>query len=236
MSSFNKYHTYLVAVNLGTFVLFGYDKSQAVCGAWRIPEWQLLTAALAGGWVGAKVGQVVFKHKTRKEPFGTLLNCVPIVWVVALESVRGGLTRDILTQQVSWVDVRAKLLQKRAWHVLRNAAANTRDTFRQQAKAVRDGLSNAWRTGRTSTKEMYTAVKERVYETFTSSKHDTKQKWQRMRESVGQKAESLQTNVANTTQRVKDAAWRKKDNAGGISETKVASSLVHEQKVDDKTR
>ena len=77
MSSWNKYHTYLVAVNLGTFVLFGYDKSQAVCGAWRIPEWQLLTVttALAGGWVGAKVGQVVFFINTTRRARNPLKHC-----------------------------------------------------------------------------------------------------------------------------------------------------------------
>ena len=40
----------------------------------RIRESTLLTTAFVGGAIGAKLGQRRFRHKTRKQPFATILN------------------------------------------------------------------------------------------------------------------------------------------------------------------
>jgi uncharacterized membrane protein YsdA (DUF1294 family) len=64
---------YLIAVNLLTFLLFGHDKRAAVAGDRRIPERALLGLAAIGGGVGAVAAQRMFRHKTRKEPFRSLL-------------------------------------------------------------------------------------------------------------------------------------------------------------------
>ncbi len=61
--------TYVLTVNLITFVLYGVDKSRARKGAHRIPEAKLHKLALAGGSIGALIGQKVFHHKTRKVKF-----------------------------------------------------------------------------------------------------------------------------------------------------------------------
>lgn len=72
---------YLAAVNVGAFVAFWADKRAAIRGGWRTPERTLLTLAALGGWVGALAGQNLLRHKTRKEPFRTLL------WsIIALEA------------------------------------------------------------------------------------------------------------------------------------------------------
>lgn len=67
---------FLFAINVVALAGFGLDKRLAVSGAWRLREAWLLLTALAGGWVGAKLGQRLFRHKTRKQPFGMILNGV----------------------------------------------------------------------------------------------------------------------------------------------------------------
>ncbi len=64
---------YLALVNLTAFANFGWDKRCAISGDRRIPEKTLLGLALIGGAFGAVAAQQTFRHKTRKEPFRTLL-------------------------------------------------------------------------------------------------------------------------------------------------------------------
>nr|WP_281380684.1 DUF1294 domain-containing protein [Brevundimonas basaltis] len=54
------------------FGLFWFDKVQARAHGSRVPERMLLMFSLAGG-LGAWMGQHILRHKTRKEPFRTLL-------------------------------------------------------------------------------------------------------------------------------------------------------------------
>ena len=54
---------YLAAVNLVAFTVYGVDKAKARRGAWRIPEKTLFL--LPGGSVGALLGMLVFRHKTK---------------------------------------------------------------------------------------------------------------------------------------------------------------------------
>ena len=56
---------YLAAVNLVTFTVYGVDKAKARRGAWRVPEKTLFLLPLLGGSVGALLGMVVFRHKTK---------------------------------------------------------------------------------------------------------------------------------------------------------------------------
>jgi uncharacterized membrane protein YsdA (DUF1294 family) len=65
--------TYLALVNATAFAAFGWDKRCAMSGDRRIPERTLLGLALIGGSLGAVAAQQMFRHKTRKEPFRTLL-------------------------------------------------------------------------------------------------------------------------------------------------------------------
>ncbi len=70
----------LLAVNAWTILRFWQDKQRAMAGARRIPERDLLGLALIGGSPGALLARRLFRHKTRKEPFSTLL-----VSIVALQ-------------------------------------------------------------------------------------------------------------------------------------------------------
>lgn len=76
--------TGLVAMNLMAFGAFAIDKRLAQSGGWRISEFTLLALAFFGGTIGAYAGRSLFRHKTRKEPFGTQLFSVAMVQVVVI--------------------------------------------------------------------------------------------------------------------------------------------------------
>lgn len=62
---------WMLLVNLLTLVIYGGDKL-AACKKWpRVPEITLLLFGLIGGWIGAILGQQLFRHKTQKQPFKT---------------------------------------------------------------------------------------------------------------------------------------------------------------------
>lgn len=69
----------LSVVNLLALVLFGIDKLSSVKRGWRIPESNLLLAALVGPF-GAFAGMLIFRHKTRKMKF----ILVPIFLIIQL--------------------------------------------------------------------------------------------------------------------------------------------------------
>ena len=62
----------LLAANILAFLVYGFDKRQAVHGGWRISESALILLAILGGF-GAWIGCKGHRHKTRKQPFRTYL-------------------------------------------------------------------------------------------------------------------------------------------------------------------
>jgi uncharacterized membrane protein YsdA (DUF1294 family) len=79
---------YLAAAAL-TAAVYGIDKFAAVRGWWRVRERSLHMLALLGGWPGAYLGQRLFRHKTRKQPFRTVFwvtagfNLAFLVWLLS---------------------------------------------------------------------------------------------------------------------------------------------------------
>ncbi len=63
----------LLIVNLWAFTLFGLDKRAAEQGNRRVSERFLLTLSFLGGSIGALLASQLFRHKTKKQPFRTLL-------------------------------------------------------------------------------------------------------------------------------------------------------------------
>lgn len=57
---------YLIAINVLTFFIFGWDKMQAKKKRWRVAEKTLFMSVLLGGGIGAMAGMKVWRHKTRK--------------------------------------------------------------------------------------------------------------------------------------------------------------------------
>jgi uncharacterized membrane protein YsdA (DUF1294 family) len=76
-------------LNLWTFMLFGFDKTRAEEGSWRISEATLLGWAFIGGTIGAYAGRAVFRHKTRKEPFSSQLHGTAFIQTI-IAGLAGG--------------------------------------------------------------------------------------------------------------------------------------------------
>lgn len=60
---------YILLINLIAFVVFGIDKRKARKGQWRVPESTLFILALIGGSIGALLGMLAFRHKTKHRKF-----------------------------------------------------------------------------------------------------------------------------------------------------------------------
>lgn len=71
----------LIAINGWTLLRFAQDKRAAVVGTRRIPEADLLFLAMIGGTPGAFWARHRYRHKTRKQPFSTLL------WLIAVAQI-----------------------------------------------------------------------------------------------------------------------------------------------------
>ncbi len=71
------YTTWLVAVSIATFTLYGLDKTNARLqgsrAKHRVPKRLLHMLALLGGFVGGWLGMFIFWHKVRHPIFWTIL-------------------------------------------------------------------------------------------------------------------------------------------------------------------
>lgn len=74
----------LLVLNVVSFALFGIDKRRARRGAWRISEQVLLLSGLISGTIGAWVGVIVFRHKSRKPSFLIALACASLIDLVVV--------------------------------------------------------------------------------------------------------------------------------------------------------
>lgn len=59
----------LLAMNVFTFFVYGYDKYKSRHKKWRTPESTLLLLAVFGGSMGAYLGMKTFHHKTKHKKF-----------------------------------------------------------------------------------------------------------------------------------------------------------------------
>lgn len=95
---------YILLANALAYAAFAIDKSRAIRAQARIPERSLLILASLGGWIGAKIAQHRLRHKTRKQPFGILLNLsvliIPGLIATAL-ILQSDLTWDKVSSQAS---------------------------------------------------------------------------------------------------------------------------------------
>jgi uncharacterized membrane protein YsdA (DUF1294 family) len=79
----NWFWLWLGSWSVTAFIFYGYDKMQAKRGAWRVPEVVLFGMALAGGFIGAFLGMVVFRHKTNKNQFWAVNIISTALWVLS---------------------------------------------------------------------------------------------------------------------------------------------------------
>lgn len=76
-------YAYLIGINAVTMLAYAYDKRQAIANGGRVPEVVLHVTALAGGSIGALLGQGLFRHKTRKLKFKLVFLAVLIAQLLA---------------------------------------------------------------------------------------------------------------------------------------------------------
>lgn len=60
---------YGVAINVITFIYFGWDKTKAAVEGRRVRERTLWLLMILGGSIGGLLGMHVFRHKTKKISF-----------------------------------------------------------------------------------------------------------------------------------------------------------------------
>lgn len=77
--SLHPFVMWCLLLNALTLIIYGIDKLAAVKSWQRVPEITLLFFGLIGGWVGAILGQQIFRHKTQKQPFKTYFIITVIV-------------------------------------------------------------------------------------------------------------------------------------------------------------
>lgn len=84
LTAWNPLWIWLASINLVTFLIYGFDKSEAKSGGSRVPEIVLHGLALAGGFFGGWLGRYFFRHKTLKPVFTVVLTLSTVLWVVIL--------------------------------------------------------------------------------------------------------------------------------------------------------
>lgn len=78
---------WFLLINMLTLVMYGADKIAARKGMRRVPEATLLVFGVTGGWLGAIVGQQLFRHKTQKQPFKTYFFLSIVVSITVMAAV-----------------------------------------------------------------------------------------------------------------------------------------------------
>lgn len=81
------FEIYLIVVNITTFILFTYDKVQAISAnknISRVPEINLLLMSLLGGTIGATISMLLFRHKIKKPSFLIKFAVVIIIQTVSI--------------------------------------------------------------------------------------------------------------------------------------------------------
>ena len=73
--------SYLIAINITTFLLYGYDKLISAGERLRVPEWNLHALAILGGSPASLFAQKIFRHKTLKGSFQL------VYWLIVLVQV-----------------------------------------------------------------------------------------------------------------------------------------------------
>src|SRR3954454_9085302 len=89
------YVTVVGVMSLATFLVYGFDKRQAVNGGRRVSERTLHLMAFLGGWPGALIGQQQFRHKTQKVAFRIVFWIVVVVHVAIVSAVAYALEKSL---------------------------------------------------------------------------------------------------------------------------------------------
>ncbi|MCR5088813.1 MAG: DUF1294 domain-containing protein [Oscillospiraceae bacterium] len=80
---------WLLIWGLIAFAAMGADKRKAIRGEWRIPEKRLFLYAVIGGGIGAWLGMLLFRHKTRHWRFAVAFRVLALAELLLILSMSG---------------------------------------------------------------------------------------------------------------------------------------------------
>lgn len=72
---------YFLLINIAAFLFFGIDKMKAGLRHRRVRERTLFVLALLGGSIGALAAMNLFRHKTKKVSFQTILMLIVLLHI-----------------------------------------------------------------------------------------------------------------------------------------------------------
>lgn len=75
---------HFVSINIVTIIAYWADKRAAKKGKWRVSEASLHTLELLGGWIGALIGQKIFRHKTKKREYQSVFWFLGLLQIVII--------------------------------------------------------------------------------------------------------------------------------------------------------
>lgn len=78
--------SYLLIINLITFLLYAIDKRRSIRKAWRIPESVLMGFVTFGGSVGAMLAMLLFRHKTKHAKFTVGVPLILVAQIIVVLS------------------------------------------------------------------------------------------------------------------------------------------------------
>ena len=77
-------YKYLLIINIITFIVYAVDKYKAINKHRRISELTLYCLGFIGGFLGALLAMLLFRHKTKKIRFYVLNIFYFIIWLLFL--------------------------------------------------------------------------------------------------------------------------------------------------------
>jgi len=72
---------YIISINIVAFFIYALDKHKAIKDYSRISERTLLSLAFLGGFVGAFISMVTFRHKVSKTSFMLKYYAIVFLWI-----------------------------------------------------------------------------------------------------------------------------------------------------------
>lgn len=84
--------SWIIFISIWSFATMGFDKKRAKKRGRRVPEKNLWLLAIVGGGIGAYLGMLLFKHKTRKTAFRIgflLLAVIDIIVIIYMLGIIG---------------------------------------------------------------------------------------------------------------------------------------------------
>jgi uncharacterized membrane protein YsdA (DUF1294 family) len=83
------FYSWLISINVWSFITYGYDKSRAIQHRYRVPNLVLLSLAILGGSIGSIAGVFSFRHKTLMDRFRYylyfILSIQSLIWYFILK-------------------------------------------------------------------------------------------------------------------------------------------------------